>query len=125
MRTVHLTNIAAAVLAAVALTACGDATEATEGGEPATAEDAATDASADAADDATMPEDVMAAVEKADACRVIATEADEVGMEAVQDQWDEAGCETLGDDLNAAREANADDADAIAALDHAARPMGT
>lgn len=114
MRLITSTALAAGLLSLTLLAGCGD---------PATEEPAADpqDGAAEAHDG--FPPLVMDALMKASACRDIAEEANEVGMAAVQDQWDEAGCETLGEDLAAAREAHADDAEAMAALDEASRPI--
>ena len=120
MRIITSSALAAGLLSLTLLAGCGDPA-AEEPAADATEEADVQDGAAEAHDG--LPEDVMAAVVKADACRAVAEEANEVGMAAVQDQWDEAGCETLGDDLTAAREANADNAEAIAALDEASRPI--
>lgn len=114
MRLITSTALAAGLLSLALLSGCGD---------PATEEPAADpqDGAAEAHDG--FPSDVMDVLLKADACRAVAEEANEVGMDAVQDQWDEAGCETLGDDLAAARAAHPDDEEINAALDHASRPM--
>lgn len=123
MRLITSSALAAGLLSITMLAGCGD---------PATTEEPAADATEEAAPDPQdgaaeahdgYPPVVMDALMKASACRDIAEEANEVGMAAVQDQWDEAGCETLGDDLAAARAAHPDDEEINAALDEASRPI--
>ena len=129
MRIITSAAVAAGLLSVALLGGC----EVTDSGmddqaaeEASAAEDAGEEAAAaegDESAEATAADLLATAIEKADACRAIAEEANEVGMAAVQDQWDGAGCETLGDDLDAAREANAGDEAALAALDEASRPI--
>lgn len=126
MRFIISTAVAAGLLSLTMLAGCGDATnEAEADATEAAADQAAADQAAE--DEAiTLPDDSNATIAKADACRTLAEEADasSEGMAAVQDRWDEAGCETLGDDLAATRAAHPEDGQVALALDYAARPMG-
>lgn len=131
MRLITSTALAAGLLSAALLGGCemtssgmeDDATE--EAASAGDAGDAGAEAAADPQDGAAEAHDgyppmVMEALMKSSACRDIS----EQPGDSVRDQWDAAGCATVNAELDAARAAHADDAEAVAAIDDAWRPTG-